>query len=65
MTISLDKTSTLPEILEILKGIPEVQGAGEEPPVSTISPNLLEKAKAVPRVNNRIRKTVFLTLDKN
>ncbi|MFC1946637.1 response regulator transcription factor [Chloroflexota bacterium] len=65
MTIALDKTSTLPDILEILKSIPKVQRASEEPPVSAISPNLLEKAKAVPRVNNRIRKTVFLTLDKN
>ena len=65
MTIALDKTSTLSDILEILKSIPEIQKASEEPPVSVIRPNLLAKAKAVPRVNNRIRKTVFLTLDKN
>jgi len=65
MTIALDKTSTLSDILQILRNIPEVQRASEESPLSAISPKLLEKAKAVPRVNNRIRKTVFLTLDKN
>jgi DNA-binding NarL/FixJ family response regulator len=65
MTIALDKISTLPEILEILKTIPEVQGVSEEPPVALINPKLLEKVKAVPRVNSRIRKTVFLTLDKD
>jgi hypothetical protein len=65
MTIALDKRSTLPDIMEILKSMPEVQTASEEQPVSTISSRLLDKAKAVPRVNNRIRKTVFLTLEKN
>ena len=65
MTIALDKISTLPDILEILKSIPEVQRVSEDLPVSAISPKLLEKAQAVPRVNNRIRKTVFVTLDKN
>lgn len=64
MTIALDKISTLPDILEILKSIPEVQKASEEPPESAISSKLMEKAKAVPRVNNRIRKTVYLTLEK-
>ena len=65
MTIALDKISTLPDILEILKSIPEVQRVSEDLPISAISPKLLEKAQAVPRVNNRIRKTVFVTLDKN
>jgi DNA-binding NarL/FixJ family response regulator len=65
MTIALDKTSTLPNVLEILRGIPEVQRASEEPPTSMITPKLLEKAKAVPRVNNRIRKTVYLILDRS
>lgn len=65
MTIALDKISTLHDILEILEGIPEVQSVSEEAPVSAISPKLLEKAKAVPKVNNRVRKTVFVTLDKN
>jgi DNA-binding NarL/FixJ family response regulator len=65
MTIALDKRSTLPDIMEILKSMPEVQTASEEQPVSTISSIILDKAKAVPRVNNRIRKTVFLTLEKN
>jgi len=65
MTIALDKSSTLPSILEILREIPEVQRASEEPPASVITPKLLEKAKAVPRINNRIRKTVYLVLDRN
>ncbi|UCD09857.1 MAG: response regulator transcription factor [Dehalococcoidales bacterium] len=65
MTIALDTISTLPDILEILQSIPEVQRVSEEPPVSAISPKLLEKTQAVPKVNNRIRKTVFVTLDKN
>ncbi|UCC17001.1 MAG: response regulator transcription factor [Dehalococcoidales bacterium] len=65
MTIALDNVSTFTDILEILKSIPEVQRVSEEPPVSAISPKLFEKAKAVPKVNNRIRKAVFLTLDKN
>ena len=64
MTIALDKTSTLPDILEILKSIPEVQGASEEPS-SSVNSRLLDKAKTVPRMNNRIRKTVYLTLEKN
>ncbi len=64
MTISLDKKSNLPDVLEILKSIPEVRRASEELQGSTISSRLLNKAKAVPRVNNRIRKTVFVTLEK-
>jgi DNA-binding NarL/FixJ family response regulator len=65
MTIALDHTSTLPDILEILKSIPEIQRASNKPPESDVSPKLIAKAQAVPRVNNRIRKAVYVTLVKN
>ncbi len=65
LTVALDKLMTLTDILNILDSIPEVQKVSEEPPPSSVSPKLLEKMETTIRVSNRIRKSVFLTLDKN
>jgi DNA-binding NarL/FixJ family response regulator len=65
MTIALSRAAPFEEILETFRNIPEIASVGEEPPMSAISPKLLKKAEAVPKLNNRLRKNVFLSLDRN
>lgn len=65
MTIALNKAIPFEEILETLRKIPEIESVGEELSASMVSAKLLEKAEAVPKLNNRLRKTVFLTLERN
>ncbi|MBN2239364.1 MAG: response regulator transcription factor [Dehalococcoidales bacterium] len=65
MTIALNQAISFEEILLTLRNIPEIENAGEELPLSAVSTKLLEKAEAVPKLNNRIRKTIFVTLEKN
>jgi DNA-binding NarL/FixJ family response regulator len=65
MTIALNRASPFEDVLDIFRSIPEIGSVGEEPPLSAISPKLLKKAETVPKLNNRLRKTVFLTLERN
>jgi DNA-binding NarL/FixJ family response regulator len=65
MTISLNKATPISEILDTFRKIPEISTVGEKLPDITIGPKLIQKAGAVPRVNNRLRKTLFLTLERN
>lgn len=65
MTIALNKAALMSDILNKFRNIPEIEGVGEEPSLTAVSPKLLKKAEASPKVNNRIRKTLFLTLAKN
>jgi len=63
MTIILDRGMPLVDILSKLGGIPEVEAIGEEPLIGETSPKLLKQAKAIPRLKNRPRKTIFVTLE--
>jgi DNA-binding NarL/FixJ family response regulator len=65
MTIALAKAVLMADILNTFRNIPEIQRVGEEPLVMSVSPKLLKKAEAIPRLKNRVRKTLFLTLEKN
>ncbi len=65
MTIALNKAALMADILNVFRNIPEIKGVGEEPSMVTVSPKLLKKAESSPKVNNRIRKTLFLTLATN
>jgi hypothetical protein len=64
MTIVLTSAMSLADILNKFGNMPEVEAAGGEPLTGEISPDLLKKAEAIPRLNNRVRKTVFVTLEK-
>ena len=70
ITITLDKAMPSVDILSRLEGIAEVETIGEEPPIEEsgskllkISPKLLKQTKAVPRLQNRPRKTIFVILE--
>ncbi len=65
MTIALTRAALLADILNIFRKIPEIERAVEEPAVASVSPKLLKKAEAIPKLKNRVRKTIFLTLNKN
>ncbi|MFC1957976.1 response regulator transcription factor [Chloroflexota bacterium] len=62
MTIILNRATPLADILDSLREVPEVSTIGEEPLTGEPNPTLLEKALAIPRLNNRNRKTLFVTL---
>jgi DNA-binding NarL/FixJ family response regulator len=65
MTVVLNRAKTITELLSEFKTIPEIETAGEQPLTKTISPKLLKKAEAMPRLKNRARKTIFVTLENN
>jgi DNA-binding NarL/FixJ family response regulator len=64
MTIALNKATSIDEILDTFRNIPEIETVAEELP-NTISPKLIQKAGAVPSLNNKLRKTVFISLERN
>lgn len=64
MTIALKKAMIFSEVITTLGEIPEVSSVLDSLPESIVTPKLMEKANAVPRLHNRIRKIVCLTLDK-
>lgn len=64
MTIALNRATPFEDVLNTFKNIPEVKRAGENPPASSISPKLLRKAEAVPKLNHRLRRSIFITLDR-
>jgi len=63
MTIILNKAISLADILNKLGNMPEVEAVGEKPLTGQISPGLLKKAEAIPRLKNRTRKTIFVTFE--
>jgi DNA-binding NarL/FixJ family response regulator len=65
MTITLDGTTPLADILDKLKEIPEIEAAGEEAMATAVNPGLLKKATAIPTLRNKTRKTILLTFEKN
>ena len=65
MTIVLTKAISPAKLLKTFRNIPEIETVGEKPLTDTISPRLLKKAEAIPRLQSRARKTIFVTLEKN
>lgn len=65
MTIVLTKALSPAKLLKAFRSIPEIETVGEKPLTDTISPKLLKKAEAVPRLQKRTRKTIFITLAQN
>jgi len=64
MTIVLNKAVSLADTLNKFRNMPEVEAIGEKPLTGEININLLKQAAAIPRLKNRARKTVFVTLEK-
>jgi len=65
MTLSLNKASTLSTVLSMFRDIPEIEDVGEKPLAEGISPKLLKKAMGMPKMRNKARATLFVTLGKN
>ena len=65
MTIVLNRAAPKAKLLEAFRDIPEIEAVGEKPLTEMISTKLLKKAEAMPRLQNRARKTIFVTLEKN
>ena len=72
ITITLNKAMSSVDILNRLEGIAEVETIGEDPLIEEssskllkISPKLLKQTKAVPKLQNRPRKTIFVILESN
>ncbi len=65
MTVVLNRAKSLADLLNEFRTIPEIEAAGEQPLTKTISPKLLKKAEAMPKLKNRARKTIFVTLENN
>jgi len=62
ITIALPKPTPLTNILNKLEEMPEVGTIGEEPLTGEADPSLLKKVANMPKLNTKIRKTVFITL---
>jgi DNA-binding NarL/FixJ family response regulator len=65
VTILLNKSMPLVDILNKLREMPEIKAVGENPLNGDDTPDLLKKAEAVPRLKNRMRKTLFLSFEKD
>ncbi len=65
MTIVLNRSALLQDVMEQFRNIPEIEEVEENPLNQTVSPKLLKKAEAMPRMKNRPRQTLFVTLEKN
>jgi len=65
ITIPLTKPIPLADIVNALAEMPEVGVAGEEPLIEELAPDLLKKAGTIRRPQNRNRKTIFVTLEKD
>ena len=62
ITIALSKPTPITSILNKLEEMPEVRTIGEEPMTGEADPSLLKKVTNMPKLNTKIRKTVFITL---
>jgi len=63
ITIPLPKPAPLANILDKLGEMPEVETISEKPLTEAADPSLFKKTKSLPRLKNRIRKTIFITLN--
>jgi len=65
ITIILPKAISLTDILHKFEEMSEIEAVDEKPLTGEISPKLLKKATAIPRLKNRTRKTIFVTFEKD
>ncbi|MFC1918647.1 response regulator transcription factor [Chloroflexota bacterium] len=65
MTIILTNAAKLADILRKLEQIPEIEAVAEEPMTAVLSDKLIKKASAIPRLRDKPRKTIFVTLGQN
>ncbi len=63
ITIPLLEPTPLENIINILGELSEVGTIGEKPLAEEAYPRLFKKADAIPRLKNRVRKTIFVTLN--
>ena len=63
ITIPLPEPTPLENIINILGEMSEVGTIGEKPLTEEAYPRLLKKAEAIPKLKDRIRKTIFVTLN--
>jgi CheY-like chemotaxis protein len=64
ITIILPAAASLSDILGKFKNMSEIEAVGEKLLSGEVNPKLLKKAEAIPRLQNRMRKTIFVTLEK-
>ena len=64
ITITLPKAISSADILGKFKNMSEIEAVGEKLLKGEVSPKLLKNAEATPRQKERIRQTVFVTLEK-
>ena len=64
VTLILTQAMRLVDILSKLGEMSEIEAIAEQPTAGTTSPSLLKKATAIPRLQSRSRKTIFVTLEK-
>ncbi|MFC1932552.1 response regulator transcription factor [Chloroflexota bacterium] len=64
MTVVLPIATSLADILDKLGNMPEIETVEEKLMTRQINPKLLKKAEDIPRLKNRARKTIFVTLEK-
>ncbi len=64
MTVVLPQAAPMADILNKLEEMPEIEKISEKPLNGEASPGLLKRVAAVPRLKDRPRKTVFVTLKK-
>jgi len=65
ITISLNKATAISTLLSKFRDIPEIQTVDDKPTENTINPKLLKKAMSIPKMQNKARATLFITLEKN
>ena len=65
ITVILDQAIALADVISKLENMPEVEAIAEKPLSKEVSPKLLQKAAEIPRLKNRLRKTIFVTLEKD
>ena len=65
VTISLNNAALVADILNKLREISEIEAIEEKALTGETIPKLLKKAAAVPRLKNKPRKTIFVTLEKD
>ena len=62
MTIVLTEAASLEDILSAFNKMPEIEAAADRPLSGAVNQALISKAEAVPRLRNRNRETIFVTL---
>lgn len=65
MTIILSRAISVADILGKFRNMAEVEAVGEQMVAGDINPKLIKQADAMPRLKNRLRRTLFVTLEKN